>query len=87
MLFHREHIKLQYTWIHYTLPDYTTLHFIKLHYTTLVLGKLLTFEAKLTHKNAPLSCVKKILYISEVLNYTKIIVKQLYFAYFALLME
>ena len=75
----QEHNKLHYTTIHYTLLYYTTLHFIKLHYTTLVYGKLLSFEAKLTHKSVPLSCVKKkkILYIPDVLHYTKIMVKQL----------
>ena len=46
----QEHINLHYTTIHYTLLDYTALHFIKLYDTTLVYGKLLTFEAKLTHK-------------------------------------
>ena len=50
----REHIKLPYTTIHYTLLDYTTLHFIKLQDTTLVYDKLLTFEAKLKHKSVPL---------------------------------
>ena len=54
----REHIKLHYTTIHYTLLDYTILHFIKLHYTTLVYSNLLTFEAKLTRKDVPLSYVK-----------------------------
>ena len=79
----REHIKLHYTTIHYTLLDSTTLHIIKLHYTTLVYVKLLNFEAKLTNKNVPLRCVKfkkkqkKLLYIPEVLHYTKIMVKQL----------
>jgi hypothetical protein len=78
----REHIKLHYTTIHYSLLNYPTLHFIKLYDTTLVYGKLLTFEAKLTHKNVPLRCEKlkkkkKSLYIPEILPYTNIIVNQL----------
>ena len=49
---------LNYPTQQYTLLDFTTLDFIKLHYTALLYGKLLTFEAKLTDKNVPLSLAK-----------------------------